>query len=575
MKNKGKVIYVGKAKNLSKRISSYFNRDHNDLKTLKLIKNIDDIDFILCNSERDAFLLENNLIKKYSPKYNINLKDQKTYPYIVLTKEKYPKISIIRTTKRLNLENMEYFGPYPQGCSNIKKTLIKIFKIRDCNRDMEKRYNRVCLKYHMKLCKGPCINKTQELEDEYSNDVQKIKEVLKGNSKEVIDILKKDMEKASKNMEFERAIFYREQIKEIELGIKKQITEYGKEIDEDIFTFKVIGEKLFLCVINIQDGKVLGKNFFIIDLEEKIYDNILEEIIKNYYLKYSVPHSIILEEIYEDRYELLETVFNKIFNKKIDIYFPKISSRRFDLLNMGLLNLDKEIEIYYNRKHIIENGLKDLHDKLRLRRFPYRIECFDISNIQGKDAVASMSVAIEGKKSPKNYRRFKIRCKDTPDDFEMMREVIIRRYSKLKKEEFPDIILIDGGIGQINAVGKVLEDIGKLGISELLSIAKREEEIYKYGEREPYIFSKSGEALKILQRVRDEAHRFGVTYHRVLRNKRVISSELDKINGIGEKRKKILLDKFHSVKNIKKASLEELESVIPKSVAIRIKKELI
>lgn len=574
MKNKGKVIYVGKAKNLSKRVSSYFNREHDDLKTIELVKNIDDIDFILCNSEIDAFVLENNLIKRYNPKYNINLKDQKTYPYIVITKERYPKISIVRTTKKLNLENMEYYGPYPQGCLNIKKALIKIFKIRDCNRDMEKLYNRACLKYHMKLCKAPCIDKSLELENEYLEDVQKTRDVLKGDSKDVVEALTKDMEVASKNMDFERAILYREQIKEIETGIKKQIVEYGKEIDEDIFTFKMVVEKLFLCVLNIKDGKILGKNFFIIDLEGKMYDNILEEVVRIYYSKYPLPQNIIFEDRYKDISTTLEIIFGKIFGKRINIYFPKISSRRFELLKMGLLNLDKEIEIYYNRKSVIEEGLKTLYNKLELSRFPYRIECFDISNIQGKDAVASMSVSIEGKKSPKNYRKYKIRCKDTPDDFQMMREVITRRYGKLKDEDFPDVILIDGGIGQINAVGKVLEEIGKLGISELLSIAKREEEIYKYGEREPYIFSKESEALKILQRVRDEAHRFGITYHRLLRSKRIISSELDNINGIGEKRRKILLEKFHSIKNIKKASLEELEKFVPKNIALRIKNEL-
>ena len=238
---------------------------------------------------------------------------------------------------------------------------------------------------------------------------------------------------------------------------------------------------------------------------------------------------------------------------------------------MGILNLHRDIENFYNKKSVVEKGLNDLYTKLNLRRFPFKIECFDISNIQGKDAVASMSVAVEGKKAKKLYRKFKITTKDTPDDFQMMREVIERRYSKLPVDEFPDIILIDGGLGQINAVGEILKNLGKDGISELLSIAKREEEIYKYTENSPYLFSKSDEALKILQRVRDEAHRFGVTYHRLLRNKRVISSELDAIPGIGPKRKEILLKTFGSVKQIKKAALSDLEKIVPKQLAVKIK----
>ncbi|WP_365863915.1 helix-hairpin-helix domain-containing protein, partial [Cetobacterium sp.] len=239
--------------------------------------------------------------------------------------------------------------------------------------------------------------------------------------------------------------------------------------------------------------------------------------------------------------------------------------------DMGLLNLKKDTDNFYNKKSIIEKGLNDLYIKLKLKRFPFKIECFDISNIQGKDAVASMSVSVEGRKAKKFYRKFKITTKDTPDDFQMMREVIERRYSKLPINEFPDVILIDGGLGQINAVGEILKGIGRDGISELLSIAKKEEEIYKYTENTPYVFSKSDEALKILQRVRDEAHRFGVTYHRLLRNKRVISSELDNIPGIGPKRKELLLKTFGSVKQIKNATLGELEEIIPRHLALKIK----
>lgn len=569
MKNNSKIIYVGKAKNLSKRVSSYFNREHSDEKTRELVKHIDDLDFIICNTELDALILENNLIKKHSPKYNINLKDEKTYPYLLITNEYFPKISIVRTTKKLNLNLGEYFGPYPYGVWNLKKTLSKLYQIRDCNRDMEKLYPRPCLKFHMKLCSGPCIDKS--ILPQYQENIKDIKEILKGNTKDILDKLQNNMVIAAENMEFEKAIFLREQKKEIETNIQSQISEATNSVDEDVFLFKLENNKIFLCVLNIRDGKILGKNFHNINLEHKFYDDILEEILITYYSKYPIPKNIIFHESLESEIQKIESLFQGIFNKKPSFFFPKIKSRRRELLDMGILNLHRDIENFYNKKSVVEKGLNDLYTKLNLRRFPFKIECFDISNIQGKDAVASMSVTVEGKKAKKLYRKFKITTKDTPDDFQMMREVIERRYSKLPVDEFPDIILIDGGLGQINAVGEILKNLGKDGISELLSIAKREEEIYKYTENSPYLFSKSDEALKILQRVRDEAHRFGVTYHRLLRNKRVISSELDAIPGIGPKRKEILLKTFGSVKQIKKATLSDLEKIVPKQLAVKIK----
>lgn len=569
MKKEKKVIYVGKAKNLSKRVSSYFNREHENDKTKELVKNIDDLEFIICNSEIDALIVENNLIKKYSPKYNIALKDEKTYPYITLSKESFPKISIVRTTKKLNDSKNLYFGPFPNGAWNLKKTFIRLYKVRDCNRDMEKVYSRPCLKYFMKLCLGPCTYKN--CLKEYDENIQDIISILKGNTKDILNKLEYKMKTSAENMEFEKAIIYREQKNEIEKNIQSQVSEFSKGIDEDIFTFKILNNLVFICNINIREGKVLGKNSITIDLNDKIFENLFQEIIRIFYSKFPIPKNIIFEENFSSQEKEIKNIFNFIFEKNVELHFPKIKSRRKELLEMALLNLNKDIENYYNRKNIVEKGLKDLYYKLSLKSMPLRIECFDISNIQGKDAVASMSVSIEGKKSPKNYRKFKIQCKDTPDDFQMMREVITRRYGKLPINEFPDVILIDGGLGQINAAGKILEELGKDNISELLSIAKREEEIFKYGENEPYIFSKDDEALKILQRVRDEAHRFGVTYHRLLRSKRVISSELDKIEGIGPKRRELLLKTFGSVKKIKDTPLSELEKIIPKNIAIKIK----
>lgn len=568
MKKNSKVIYVGKAKNLKNRVSSYFNREHESEKTRELVKNIEDIEFIICNSELDALVLENNLIKKYTPKYNILLKDEKTYPYIRISKDNFPNIKIIRTTKALDTKLGLYFGPYPFGAWNLKKALVKIFKIRDCERDMNKIYPRPCLKYFMKMCPGPCTYKDIFLE--YNGQVERVKNLLKGKEKEVIASLKKDMEKAAEDMRFEEAINLREQIKEIESAVVNQVTEYGKELDEDIFLMQKEGEKVFICVLNVRDGKILGKISTHIDLKDKIEGNLEENIVTAFYSKHPIPKSIVFQEKMEDELNLVREILELQRGKKVEFHFPKIKSRRKELLEMGELNISRDIESYFKKKSVVEEGLYKIYTELSLKKYPRKIECFDISNIQGKDAVASMSVSVEGRASKKDYRKFKITCKDTPDDFAMMREVITRRYSKLPEHEFPDIVLIDGGLGQINAAGEVFKEIGKDGIAELLSLAKRDEEIYKYGEAIPYSFPKEWEALKIFQRVRDEAHRFGITYHRKLRSKRVISSELDKVEGVGAKRREVLLKEFGSVKKILEEDIDSLARFVPRKVAENI-----
>ena len=378
------------------------------------------------------------------------------------------------------------------------------------------------------------------------------------------------MEKAAQEMRFEEAISLREQIKEVENAVANQVTEYGHELDEDIFLMKKESERVFICVLNVRDGKILGKISTNINLKGKIEGNLEEDVISAFYSKHPIPKSIVFQESLEDKLSLIQEILQLQRGKKVEFYFPKIKSRRKELLEMGELNLNKDIESYFKKKSVVEEGLYKIYTELSLKRYPRKIECFDISNIQGKDAVASMSVSVEGRASKKDYRKFKITCKDTPDDFAMMREVITRRYSKLPEHEFPDIVLIDGGLGQINAAGEVFREIGKEGIAELLSLAKRDEEIYKYGESVPYSFPKEWEALKIFQRVRDEAHRFGITYHRKLRSKRVISSELDKIEGVGEKRKAILLKEFGSVKKILQEDVDSLARFVPKKVAENI-----
>ena len=572
MKNeKGKIIYVGKAKNLRNRVSSYFkNINSHNAKTLELVKNIRDIEFFICKTEVEALILENNLIKKNKPKYNILLKDEKTYPYIKFTREKFPKLEVVRSTKRLN-EKADYFGPYPMGIFFAVKSLLKIFPMRDCNRNMEK-ITKPCLKYHMNTCPAPCVYK--DIETEYNVNVENFKSFLKGHQSDILDILEKRMKHFSDNMEFERAINEREKINSLKRMLETQIIEYSKEINEDVFVFEEKREFVFLCVLNMREGKVINKNHIKISMEKSQEDDLFERLITSYYEKRSIPRNIICDMRYEDKSELIKEWSKIEKGKEIKMHFPKIHSRRYELLEMGYLNLKEEVEKYLRQKKVVQEGLRNLKKTLRLNSHPYRIECFDISNIQGKDAVAAMTVAIDGEVTPKEYRHFKITVKDTPDDFLMMREALTRRYSKLEIDQLPNLILIDGGKGQLGVATEVLEKLGKIEYTDIISIAKREEEIFKSYESDPYLFEREDETLKILQRLRDEAHRFGITHHRKLRSKRNIKSALDDIDGIGPKRKKELIKRFGTISNIRNATMEELMEVIPEKIAEAIKEGL-
>ena len=572
MKNeKDKIIYVGKAKNLRNRVSSYFkNINSHNAKTLELVKNIRDIEFFICKTEVEALILENNLIKKNKPKYNILLKDEKTYPYIKFTREKFPKLEVVRSTKRLN-EKADYFGPYPMGIFFAVKSLLKIFPMRDCNRNMEK-ITKPCLKYHMNTCPAPCMYK--DIEAEYNVNVENFKSFLKGHQSDILDILEKRMKYFSDNMEFERAINEREKINSLKRMLETQIIEYSKEINEDVFVFEEKREFVFLCVLNIREGKVINKNHIKISMEKSQEDDLFERLITSYYEKRSIPRNIICDMRYEDKSELIKEWSKIEKGKEIKMHFPKIHSRRYELLEMGYLNLKEEVEKYLRQKKVVQEGLRNLKKTLRLNSHPYRIECFDISNIQGKDAVAAMTVAIDGEVTPKEYRHFKITVKDTPDDFLMMREALTRRYSKLEIDQLPNLILIDGGKGQLGVATEVLEKLGKIEYTDIISIAKREEEIFKSYESDPYLFEREDETLKILQRLRDEAHRFGITHHRKLRSKRNIKSALDDIDGIGPKRKKELIKRFGTISNIRNATMEELMEVIPEKIAEAVKEGL-
>ena len=403
------------------------------------------------------------------------------------------------------------------------------------------------------------------------NIARNFKNFLKGNQNKILNDLEEKMKKSSENMDFEIAIREREKINSLKRLLQNQVIEYSREIDEDIFVLEKIGEKTFICVLDVRDGKIINKSHIFLSLENVQEEDLFHRLFTSYYEKRNIPKNIILDKKYEEDGDLIKGWVKAEKNKDIKLYFPAIGSRRKQLLEIGYLNLNEEVEKHFKQKKVLEEGLTKLKIELNLRKIPKKIECFDISNIQGKDAVAAMTVAIDGNTDTSKYRHFKILTKDTPDDFLMMREVLTRRYSKLKDEEFPDLILIDGGKGQLGVATEVIDSLDKSHLVDIISIAKREEEIFKSKEREPYIFSKSDEALKILQRLRDESHRFGITYHRKLRSKRNVKSFLDDIYGIGPKRKKELINKFGTMKSIKEASLEELIKVVPEDIAVKIK----
>ncbi|CAM3208256.1 excinuclease ABC subunit UvrC [Streptobacillus felis] len=565
----GKIIYVGKAKNLKNRVSSYFNNPKSSMKTFELVKHIDDIEFFLCNSELEALILENNLIKKHLPKYNILLKDNKTYPYLKITNEKIPEISVVRSRKHLEEnESAYFFGPYPFNIKEMIKLLLIAFDMQFFNIDM---YNKKIVGSNLRYNNRKELY-FENLEDEnrYIENSKAMINFLKNKDISIIDKLHKEMIEYSDNLEYEKALVIRNRIEKLNSLIKNQIIEHSQEVDEDVFVFKNISNNIFICVLNIRDGKIVGKNS--LKVENKYDENdIFETIFLSYYDNKKIPKNIIVESKYKGNIQLIEEYFFKEKKYNVKLHRPIIKSRRLSLLELGIKNLDYSIDEYLKTEKAIAKGLIDLKKVLNLKKLPKVIECFDISNIQGKDAVSAMSVAVNGKACNKRYRHFKITIKDTPDDFMMMRETLFRRYSKLEIDELPDLILIDGGKGQLGVAVDVLKELGKINYVDIISIAKKEELIFKAGEDIPYIFDLNDEALKILIRTRDEVHRFGITYHRKLRSKRNIKSILDEITGIGPKRKKELILKFGSVKNIFEASEKELLEIVPLNVVKEIK----
>lgn len=559
----GTVIYVGKAKNLKNRVSQYFRSSPKPSKVQAMVDNIDDFEYFITASEMDALALESNLIKKYQPFYNILLKDGKQFPYIKINlKEPYPRLEIVRKVKK---DGAKYFGPYFAGLDarEIVKTINSAFKVRTCSLKISEnsKAKRECLNYSIGLCSAPCTKliSTQD----YRKEIDKVINFLNGNDEEIEEILTQKMKNASNNENFEQAIILRDRLKMVEKLKSRIVANIPKNVDKDIFAYHSNGLSGVICVMVVRGGKILGViNYpcFDAELEE---NQTLFNFIMQYYQNMAVANEIITSHEIPDQ-NLLENFLGKKINF---ISNPHGINKR--LLEMADENAEEYLEKYIEKEKIKYNNtlgaVKELKDKLKLKNLPLRMECYDISNISGTNQVCSMVVFKNGEASKKDYRKFKIKKVKGANDFASLQEALTRRLARLKEgrgesfKEKPDLIVIDGGKGQLSSVFEILKQYN-FDI-DLISLAKKQEEVFVLEQNTPVILKKGSVELRLLQRIRDEAHRFAITFHRQIRQKQQTHSELDEIAGIGPKKRNLLLNIFGTSEKIRQASIEEIESV--------------
>ncbi|MGL5244814.1 MAG: excinuclease ABC subunit UvrC [Sarcina sp.] len=581
MKNSlGEVIYVGKAKVLKNRVRQYFqnSKNHSD-KVKTMVKRIAEFEYIVTDSEMEALILECNLIKKYSPKYNIALKDDKSYPFIkITTNEDFPRVYVTRNFAK---DGNKYFGPYTNGSAvyEVMELIKKIFPLRTCKRVIVEggETTRPCLNYHINLCKAPCgayISKTK-----YEVMINNIIQILNGNNASLVKDLKHDMEEASETLEFERAANIRDKILAIESIVEKQKMFTVKEGDEDYINIYSDGKDSCVQIFFVREGKVTGREEFMLqDTGNEDIGELLSEFIPRFYGGTAqIPKNIYLPKINDS--ELLENFLTKKRGSKVWIKIPKKGEKK-DMLKMVEDNAKIMLEQFKDKmikeKEINKIALGELAEVLSLEDFPKRIEAYDISNIQGVDSVGTMVVFEDGKAKNSDYRRFKIKTIEGANDYGSMREILSRRFAQgLKEVEniqkrnleyskgkfciFPDLIMMDGGKGQVNIALEVLGEFGidNIPVCGLVKDHKHQTRGIIYNNQEIFI-KRSSDLMHLITRIQDEVHRFAITYHRSLRDKRTLHSILDDIPRIGEKRRKALLLNFGSVEKIKKASIEEL-----------------
>lgn len=560
------LLYVGKAKNLKKRVSSYFTKEHDTARLNLLVKKIADIKTIKVESELDALLLENNLIKNLKPKYNINLRDDKTYPWIIIKNERFPRV--FYTRKKIK-DGSEYFGPY----ANVRviKALLELvkqlFPLRNCTFDLKeeniknKKY-RECLEFHIGKCKAPCTGK--QTETDYNNGIKKIKEIIKGDLPFVIKDLRKEMELFAENLEFEKAEDLKQKIELLEAFQSKSTIVHPTITNVDVFNIVSDEKNAYINYFKIKDGAIVQGQ--VLELKKKL-DEVDEELLVFAMVEFR-------QRFNSNNKEIILPFEPEIKLPNCEYIVPKIGDKK-KLLDLAYKNAvefkqekDKQISILDPEKHsdrIMEQMKKDL----RLTEQPRRIEGFDNSNIQGNYAVSAMPVFIDGKPAKKEYRHFNVKTVEGPDDFATMEEVIYRRYARVleEKQDLPQLIVIDGGKGQLSAAVKSLKKLNLFGKVAIIGIAKKLEEIYFPGDSIPLYLDKRSETLKVIQHIRDEAHRFGITHHRNKRSRETFKSELNEIKGISDATATKLLTTLKSVSNIKSSSLEELSKIIGPSKA--------
>lgn len=578
--DKGKIIYIGKAKNLRNRVRSYFHSSLDSPKTQIMVSKVTDLEMIITNSEMEALILENNLIKQHKPRYNVNLKDDKSFPYIRITNEPYPQIFSTRTVVK---DGSRYFGPYTdvKSMKNSLRMINKLFKIRSCKywideEVIKQKKIKVCLDYHIKKCDGPCEGLISE--NDYNRMVNQVVKLLRGKTDELMSDLNQEMEAASANLEFEKAANIRDKIEQLEVYSSKQKVVLPSGEDKDILSAAIEGKDVAATILNIRSGRLAGKRQLNLS-SEKTEDlgEIHNAVIKFYYNEYvDIPKEIVLEIEPNDKEALIDWLSEK-GNRKVSFIIPKRQSEAKSLLQMSKQNAIlqlKEIQLQKMKKEgNVPYVLSALQRDLRLKNLPRKIECFDISNLQGTDTVASMVVFVDGKPKKSLYRKFIIKDVQGPDDFASMREVITRRYKKLieENEQFPDLIIVDGGKGQLSSAVEILDELG-VKDQQIIGLAKRLEEVFFPGISESQSIPKTSSSLKLIQHVRDEAHRFAITFHRSRRDKRTLQTELTEIPGIGPKIAEKLLIHFESIGAIRKAATAELANVVGKSKAEAVKK---
>lgn len=580
MKNSlGEVIYVGKAKVLKNRVKSYFQKSKNHSEKVKvMVKNIAEFEYIVTDSEMEALILECNLIKKYSPKYNILLKDDKFYPFIKITvNDDYPRVFV---TRRFAKDGSKYFGPYTNG-SAVYETLdliYKIFPLRNCKLVIKENGEKVrpCLNYHIKKCLGPCGGHISK--EEYGKMINDIIDILSGKETYITKMLKSDMEKAAEELEFEKAASLRDKILSINAIAEKQKIFKTMEGDEDFINIEQDEKDSCIQVFFSRDGKVIGREHFIFEnTANESIGEIIEDFIGSFYGGTAkIPKTIYVPQI--DNFDLMEEYLTIKRGAKVWIKVPQKGQKK-EMLEMvknnARITLEKFKDKYLKDKEINRISLLELQGLLELEECPQRIEAYDISNIQGVDSVGTMIVFEEGRAKNSDYRRFKIKTVKGANDYDSMREILTRRFNhgldeikaiqqrdlKLsagKFSTFPDLIMMDGGKGQVNVALEVLQSLNiDIPVCGLVKDDKHQTRGIIYNNNE-LIINKGSNLMQLIRRIQDEVHRFAITYHRSLRDKRTLHSVLDDIPYVGEKRRRALLMKFGSVDNIKKASMQEL-----------------